>query len=90
VAWVSDGQDKPKRTSKYIRWSDLLRRVFGVEVVCQKCKSPLHLIALIKSEDIAKKILTAMHLPADVPELHSARPPPPRDPEEGEAEDYVS
>jgi hypothetical protein len=36
----------------------------------------LHLIALIKSEDIARKILTAMHLPTEVPKLHSARPPP--------------
>jgi hypothetical protein len=31
---------------------------------------------LIKSEDIAKKILTAMHLPVDIPELRPARPPP--------------
>jgi len=44
--------------------------------VCQECKSPLRLIALIKNEDVAKKILTAMHLPAAVPELHPARPPP--------------
>jgi hypothetical protein len=31
---------------------------------------------LINNEDIAKKILTAMHLPAEVPQLHPARPPP--------------
>jgi hypothetical protein len=31
-------------------------------------------ISLIKSETIAKKILIAMHLPADAPELHPARP----------------
>ena len=42
----------------------------------QKCKAPLRLIALIKSEDIAKKILTAMHLPVDIPQLLPARPPP--------------
>ena len=30
----------------------------------------------LKTEDIAKKILTAMHLPTEVPELHPARPPP--------------
>ena len=40
-----------------------MRRVFGIEVVCSKCKAPLRLIALIKSEDTAKEILTAMHLP---------------------------
>jgi hypothetical protein len=54
----------------------LLRRTFGFEIVCQKCQSPLRLIALINNEDIAKKILTAMHLPAEVPQLHPARPPP--------------
>jgi hypothetical protein len=43
---------------------------------CQKCQPPLHLIALIKSEDIAKEVLTAMHLPMEVPELHPAHPPP--------------
>jgi hypothetical protein len=30
-------QRVPKRKSKYIRWSDLLRRVFGIETICQKC-----------------------------------------------------
>jgi hypothetical protein len=45
------------------------------------------LLSLIKSKPIARKILVAMHLPADVPELHPARPPPGRDREEGEAED---
>jgi hypothetical protein len=70
------GQDKPKNTSRYISWSELLRRTFGIEIVCQKCKAPLRLIALIKSEDIAKKILTAMHLPVDIPQLRPARPPP--------------
>jgi hypothetical protein len=48
----------------------------GVDIVCSKCQSQLRLIALIKTEDVAKRILTAMHLPADVPDLHPARPPP--------------
>jgi hypothetical protein len=65
----------------------LLRKTFGFEIVCSKCQAPLRLIALIKTEDIAKKILTAMHLPTDIPELHPARPPP-RHPESGE--DWVN
>ncbi len=73
---ASPAQDKPKNTSRYISWSELLRRTFGFEIACQKCKAPLRLIALIKSEDIAKKILTAMHLPTEIPELRPARPPP--------------
>jgi len=72
----SAGKDKPKCSPKYIRWSDLLRRVFRIETVCPKCQTPLRLISLIKSEAIAKKILIAMHLPADAPELHPARSPP--------------
>ena len=83
-------QDKPKRKAKYIRWSELLRRVFAIEVVCSKCQTPLRLISLIKSQPVARKILLAMHLPADVPELHPARPPPGRDRDGRDAEDYVN
>jgi len=32
-----------------------------------KCQAPLRLISLIKDEAIAKKILVAMHLPAEAP-----------------------
>ena len=81
------GQDKPRNTSRYISWSELLRRTFGFEIVCTKCQAPLRLIALIKTEDLARKILTAMHLPTEIPELHRARPPP-RRPESGE--DWVN
>jgi hypothetical protein len=82
------------------------KRSFGFEIVCSKCQARLRLlrlIALIKTEDVAKKILTAMHLPTDlgpahpapaprgfaapVAELHPARPPP-RLPESGE--DWVN
>jgi len=84
------GQDGPKPRSKYIRWSELLRRVFGIETVCQKCRVPLRLISLVKSEAVAKKILTAMHLSADVPELRPARAPPGRDPDARGAEDYIN
>jgi hypothetical protein len=40
---ITAGQDKPKNTSKYISWSELSRRTFGFEIVCQKCKAPLML-----------------------------------------------
>jgi len=39
-----------------------LRRTFGLELVRSKCHSQLRLIALIKTEDIGKRILTAMRL----------------------------
>ncbi len=69
-------KDKPAGKSRYIPWAELLRKTFGFELLCSKCKGPLRLVALIKSEEVAKKILTAMHLPTEVPELHPARPPP--------------
>ena len=68
----------------------MLRRVFGIEILCKKCKAPLRLIALIKSEDTARKILTAMHLPSEVPQLHPARPPPTSCQEACGAEDWVN
>ena len=80
-------QEKPGAKSKYIPWAELLRGTFGFEMVCTKCKGPLRLIALIKTEDIAKRILTAMHLPTEIPELHPARPPPG---EAGSGDDWVN
>ena len=68
--------DKPAGKSRYIPWAELLRRSFGIEIVCANCQAPLRLIALIKTEDIARKILTAMRLPTHIPELHPARSPP--------------
>ena len=80
-------QDCPKNTSRYISWSELLRRTFGIEIVCTKCKSQLRLIALIKTQDVATKILTAMHLPSNVPQLRPARPPPQKP---GGGDDWVN
>jgi hypothetical protein len=65
------------------------KRVFGIETVCQECRALLHLISLIKSEAVAKKILTAMHLPAELPKLRPARPPPGQDGDSRGPEDYI-
>jgi hypothetical protein len=79
-------QDNSAGNSRYIPWAELLRKTFGFEIVCTKCKAQLRLIALIKTEDVARKILKAMHLPTGIPELHPARPPrpPPGDTRGGE------
>jgi len=87
---ATEKPEKPARKSKYIPWAELLHRTFGFEIVCAKCQSPLRLIALVKNQDIAKKILVAMYLPASVPELHSARPPPPADREARYVEDWLN
>lgn len=72
-------EDKSPRTlplSHYISWSDLLRRTFAIDTICPRCKTPLRLIALIKTDDTIKKILSAMGLPTEAPKLCPARPPP--------------
>ena len=70
------GAEKPGGKSRYIPWAELLRRTFAIDIKCGKCGKPLRLLALIKTEAVIKKILLAMHLPAEAPELHPARPPP--------------
>jgi hypothetical protein len=87
---AATGHDKAKRKSKYIRWSELLRRVFGIEVVCSKCHASLRLISLIKDEATAKKILLAMQLPSEAPELYPARAPPGHDGDRGPAEEWLN
>ena len=72
-------EDKSSRTlplSHYISWSELLRRTFEIDTICPRCKSPLRLIALIKTDDTIKKILSAMGLPTEAPKPYPARPPP--------------
>ena len=80
--------------------------MFGIEILCTKCKAPLRLIALIKSEGTAKKILDAMHRPSElepapptpaprgfaapVAKLHPARPPPTSHREAEGGEDWVN
>jgi hypothetical protein len=71
-----DKSHRPLPLSHYISWSDLLRRTFQIDIKCPRCQSPLHLIALIKTEDTIRKILSAMGLPTEAPKPHPARPPP--------------
>jgi hypothetical protein len=50
--------------------------VFEIDTICPRCKSPLRLIALIKTDNTIKKILSAMGLPTEAPKLLPSRPPP--------------
>jgi hypothetical protein len=69
----------------------VLRKTFGFEIVCQKCHSQLlRLIALIKTESVAQKILKAMHLPTEIPELHPARPPRPPPGDTSSSDDWLN
>ncbi len=58
-------------------WADLMRRAFEVDVLaCPRCGGRLRLIALIEASDTARRILTHLALPADVPRPSPARAPP--------------
>ncbi len=77
VVATPEAKAKPSRPlSHYISWSELLRRTFQIETLCPACKTPLRLIALIKTESTIRKILSAMGLPTEAPKLYPARPPP--------------
>jgi hypothetical protein len=72
-------EDKSTRTlplSHYISWSELLKKTFGIDTICPRCKTPLRLIALVKTGDTINKILSAMGLPTEAPKLSPARSPP--------------
>jgi hypothetical protein len=83
-------EDKSPRTlplSHYVSWSELLRRTFAIDTPCPRCKTPLRLIALVKTDATIKKILFAMGLPTCAPKPWSARPPPS---EPGDGGEYLS
>jgi hypothetical protein len=71
-----EGKDKPSRPlSHYIAWSELLRRTFQIARSVLPAL-PLRLIARIKTDEIIKKVLSALGLPTDAPKLSPERPPP--------------
>ena len=57
--------------------TSLMRRAFEVDVLtCRRCGGRLRLIALIEASAVARRILTHLALPADVPTPAPARAPP--------------
>ena len=62
---------------RYYTWAELLRRAFGVEVLrCPRCGGARRLLAAIQDPDSIERVLRAMKLPFDAPELAPARAPP--------------
>ena len=66
------------------------KRSFEIDTICPRCKSPLRLIALIKTEDTIKKILASMGLPTEAPKPYPARPPPSEPSEPGDGAEYLN
>ena len=62
---------------RYYTWAELLRRAFGVDVLrCPRCGGARRLLAAIQDPDSIERVLQAMKLPSDAPELAPARAPP--------------
>jgi hypothetical protein len=55
---------------RYYTWADLLRRVFRVEIfTCPNCGGARRLLAAIQDPGAIERVLRAMGLPFDAPEL---------------------
>jgi hypothetical protein len=70
-------------TSPRLRWPQLLRRTFEVDVLeCPKCKGRLRIIEAVVDKDTARQILEHLGLPVDSARLVRARDPTTLDGEE--------
>ena len=62
---------------RYYTWAELLRRVFAIEIfTCPRCGGSRRLLAAIQDPLSIERVLRAMGLPCDAPELAEARAPP--------------
>ena len=67
----------PPPSPRGVSWAALMRRAFDIDVLaCPRCGGRLRLIALIEASAVARRILTHLGLPADVPRPAPARAPP--------------
>jgi hypothetical protein len=75
---------KPKRgsgpgsaRSYRVRWADLLKKVFAVDVLaCPECGGRLKLIAFIAEATVARRILDHLGLDSQGPPVARGRAPP--------------
>lgn len=74
---ASEPDVTPRPVARGASWADLMRRAFEIDVLaCPRCGGRLRLIALIEASATARRILTHLDLPADVPRPLPARAPP--------------
>jgi hypothetical protein len=58
-------------------WAQLMQRTFGFDVLqCPRCGGRLRLLAVIDQGAVARRILSYLGLPTEVPPARPARPPP--------------
>ena len=75
-AAASQGPQERKHTG-WIRWADLLRRVFEIDVLaCARCGGRLRFVAAIDDPDVIRRILAHLGLATTIARPLPARPPP--------------
>ena len=78
VASVDRVRASPRtsRPSRYYSWSELMRRVFEIDVLrCPRCEaSPMRILAVIHPPTTTQAILNSLGLPARAPPIAPARP----------------
>ena len=74
---VPHGGGKRSGGRRRYPWASLLMRVFGIDVLlCPHCSGTRRVLAAIHDPDSVRKVLGALGLSADVPELAACRAPP--------------
>jgi hypothetical protein len=69
-----DEGDRPQRSRKSYTWSELMARIFLLDVLeCPRCGGRMKIIAAIEEPDVIRRILDHLGLPTDAP-----TPAPPR------------
>ena len=69
-----DGELSSASTRARLRWAQLLKRVFTIDITtCPQCSGPLTLIAAIEDPAVIIKILSHLGLPTRAPPRTPAR-----------------
>jgi hypothetical protein len=80
---VPEQAEDRKEKSEYpaqAKWAELLKRSFAIEILkCAKCGGKMKLISIIQDPAVAKRILEAIGLSAEVPLKAAPRAPPMND-----------
>jgi len=71
------GHRKSAPHATYIRWSELLKRVFQVDALkCSTCGGRLRVRQVVRGVWVAPKLLGVLHRPVEFPDMHRSRDGP--------------
>ena len=73
TAAVLAPQPEDRRRTKNYSWSELLKRVFDIDMLCPRCSGPVRVIAAIEDPATVQEILDHLLLPSKPPPVKPAR-----------------